>query len=268
VPAAPSPVVASLLLAMAVSIAACGDDTREARTEATGGDEVELTYKLGDGLSSEEVSRLTEILENRIDALGIDGVGIDVGDGEVRLTIAPGPNIDLERARELIGVTAELRFRPVLLALSDPEALADLAVTSPADDRADVGVVLDGDPAGEVRYQLGPTTATGSIIESADAQLDGSGQWVVAIVLTPDGVEQFNELAAQCFGMTETCPTGQVAIVLDSAVRSAPTIQQPSFERDQIQVSGLFTEDDAKALALVLRYGSLPTSLTLTSMSP
>jgi preprotein translocase subunit SecD len=263
-----SSVVAALLLAMAASMTACGDDTREARTEATGGGEVELTYALGDGLSSAEVSRLIDILESRIDHLGIDGVEIEVGDGEVRLTIAPGPNLDLESASELIGATAELRFRPVLLALTDPEAVAELAVTPRAEDRADAPVVLDGDPAGEARYQLGPTTVTGSIIESADAQLDSSGEWVVAIVLTRAGIEQFNELATECFGMTERCPTGQVAIVLDSAVRSAPSIQQPSFERDQIVVSGSFAEDDAKDIALVLRYGSLPTSLTLTSMSP
>ena len=46
-----------------------------------------------------------------------------------------------------------------------------------------------------------------------------------------------------------------------SGVVSAPTIQQPSYERDQISISGSFNEGEAKNLALVLRYGSLPVAL-------
>src|SRR3546814_17954907 len=44
---------------------------------------------------------------------------------------------------------------------------------------------------------------------------------------------------------------------------SAPNIQQPSYERDQISISGSFTESDAKDLSLVLRYGSLPVPLEI-----
>jgi preprotein translocase subunit SecD len=54
-------------------------------------------------------------------------------------------------------------------------------------------------------------------------------------------------------------------------VVSAPTIQQASFQRDQIQISGSFTESEAKDLALVLRYGSLPVNLepqTVQTVSP
>ena len=68
---------------------------------------------------------------------------------------------------------------------------------------------------------------------------------------------------AEGWARPETCPTGQLAIVLDSVVQSAPTIQTPSFERDEIQISGTFTEEEAKRLALALNYGSLPTALTL-----
>ena len=52
---------------------------------------------------------------------------------------------------------------------------------------------------------------------------------------------------------------------------SAPEIQQPSFARDEIQISGDFTESEAKDLALVLRYGSLPVELepqTVQTVSP
>jgi preprotein translocase subunit SecD len=264
-----SPVVAALVLATAATLPACGDDTTEARTDATTGDEVELTYAMGGGLSSEEASRLGEILQDRIDALGIEEASVEVGDGEVRVTITQPPGVDTAAVSKVLGATAELRFRPVLLTLPEPEAPEDLAETPAEDDQADAVVVLDDDDAEPpTRYQLGPATVTGTVIESADARLGTDGRWSVALVLTPEGIEEFNELAAECSPPSETCPTGQLAIVLDSTVRLAPTIQQPSFERDQIEISGSFTEEEAKALALVLRYGALPTSLTLTSTSP
>jgi len=44
-------------------------------------------------------------------------------------------------------------------------------------------------------------------------------------------------------------------------VQSAPAIQEPSFQRDKIQISGSFSQSEAKNLALVLKYGSLPVVL-------
>jgi preprotein translocase subunit SecD len=42
---------------------------------------------------------------------------------------------------------------------------------------------------------------------------------------------------------------------------SAPTIREPSYERDQIQVSGGFEETEANELALMLGAGRLPIEL-------
>jgi len=50
-------------------------------------------------------------------------------------------------------------------------------------------------------------------------------------------------------------------VELDGIVQSAPGIQAAAFERDQIEISGSFSEREAKDLALVLRYGSLPVQL-------
>jgi preprotein translocase subunit SecD len=140
------------------------------------------------------------------------------------------------------------------------------ALTPRDEDVADATVVLDGKPGedGEeqIRYQLGPTLATGRLVETASAQLT-NGQWTVALTMRrgEDGIDKFNEIAAQCFGRQATCPSGQLAIVLDSVVQSAPNISEPTYSRDQISISGSFGESEAKDLALVLRYGSLPVEL-------
>ena len=111
---------------------------------------------------------------------------------------------------------------------------------------------------------LGPTALTGDALSGASAGLDQSGvTWLVRPTFRggEDGIDKFNAAAAQCFAAAPTCPTTQLAIVLDDDVISAPQIQTDSFERDQIQISGDFDESSAKDLALVLEYGALPVEL-------
>ena len=112
-------------------------------------------------------------------------------------------------------------------------------------------------------YQLGPVSLTGSALSSASAGLDQGGRWTVNPVFKggADGIDLFNSAAAQCFSRAATCPTGQLGIVLDGRVISAPVIQTGSFQADQIQISGTFTEGEANDLATSLRYGALPVEL-------
>lgn len=73
--------------------------------------------------------------------------------------------------------------------------------------------------------------------------------WGVALTVSADALRVFNAAAAECFQQTLDCPSGQVAIVIDGVVMSAPTIQQSEFEADAFQVSGDFTEAEARDLA-------------------
>jgi preprotein translocase subunit SecD len=149
---------------------------------------------------------------------------------------------------------------------AEPAPTDESGLTPPAEDEAELPVTL-ADTEGNV-YQLGPTfemdgrQTTGRIVSSASAALE-TGQWIVKLSMRggENGIDLFNGLAAECFNRTANCPTGAVAIVLDSVVQSAPNISQPSYERDRLSISGSFDEDGAKDLALVLRYGSLPVEL-------
>lgn len=145
----------------------------------------------------------------------------------------------------------------------DLPASLDFDLTPPEDDVAEEPVTLgEFDGTEEVlRYQLGPTVVTGDIISGASAQLANLGQWQVAVQVKGDRIDDFNQIAGACFNRQPVCPTGQLAIVLDGRVVSAPNINAPSFAADQISISGNFDEDEAKDLALVLRYGALPVEL-------
>ncbi len=297
--------------------------------------------------SSEAIGQAIEIIRQRVDGLGVAEPEIS-RQGDAIVVQLPGVK-DRERALELVGQTAELRFRPVFT--SFPPSLADAAssttapgdsgsttttagtestttteattttvgggneagygmapgesaapvfqtdsttsttaapsdstpsttaapttttpatglegldLTPPAQDVADQPVTLaeyDKDNNEVLRYQLGPTAVKGDIISGAQAELQGVGQWVVGLHVKGDRIDEFNKIAGDCYNKAADCPSGQLAIVLDSRVVSAPSINAPSFAADRISISGSFTEGEAKDLALVLRYGSLPVEL-------
>jgi preprotein translocase subunit SecD len=141
--------------------------------------------------------------------------------------------------------------------------------SSPAlNDNKDQTVLLPGTAAqGTTRYVLGPAGMTGTAVKSANAQLN-SGQWAVNLNLTSAGSAQWDALSKQQFHAI-------IGIDLDGQVISAPITQptQASWSsfNGQVQISGSFTEDQAKTLATDFTYGALPVKLdrlTVQTVSP
>jgi preprotein translocase subunit SecD len=253
-----------------------------------------------------------EVIRNRVDALGVAEPEI-ARQGNAVIVELPGVR-DQRRALDVVGQTAELRFRPVLAELpppgEEPEATttttstpsssttastapgdtSTTASTAPStttttapsacqptpreDDKPENEVVLLGEETDEGPqpcYRLGPSTVRGTAVSDAKARVqDLGGTWSVDLTFTDRGSRAFDEAAAQCNPPGEQCPTGRLAIELDGIVQSAPTIQQSEFG-GEAQITGDFSESEARNLALVLRYGSLPVQLepqTVQTVSP
>lgn len=237
---------------------------------------ISVTLNPVKGTKSGNLDQALEIIRNRVDGLGVAEPEIS-RQGNTIVVDLPGVK-DREKAERIIGRTAELRFRPVLATLPpyDPAAAAtttttvagstatpaqttgaEIPTTPESQDKADATVVLPGRKVdGKVteRFQLGPTELTGKAVSSAKAQFQNSA-WAVNVDFTDKGSAQWDDLGQKNFKK-------QVAIVLDGVVQSAPVIQgdNQSFESfgGKATISGSFSESDAKDLALVLRYGSLP----------
>jgi len=151
---------------------------------------------------------------------------------------------------------------------ADPQ-FAAYPSTAPLADTKSATVLLPGLPGqGTDRYVLGPAGVTGAQIKSANASLSQAGQWTVNINFTPAGATAWDTLAQQQFHAI-------IGIDLDGQVISAPITQpsQSSFTSfaGQVQISGSFTEDQAKTLATELNYGALPVKLdqqTIQTVSP
>ncbi|HEY5423424.1 MAG TPA: protein translocase subunit SecD [Ilumatobacteraceae bacterium] len=111
--------------------------------------------------------------------------------------------------------------------------------------------------------KVGPAGGTGEVFkDDAAARILPNTGWGVTVSLRggENGEGVWNTIAAECFNGTATCPTRQLAIELDGEVISAPTVQQPSFT-GSVQISGAFSESEARNLARVLNSGSLPVKL-------
>ena len=108
-------------------------------------------------------------------------------------------------------------------------------------------------------YFTGPSQADGQVFANDAAAQINNGSWVVAVGLRggANGEDKWNLLAAQCFQKAATCPTGQIAIVLDGVVISAPVVQTANFS-GSVQISGEFKEAEAKDLAKILEFGAVP----------
>ncbi|CAB4765100.1 MAG: protein translocase subunit SecD [Actinobacteria bacterium] len=147
----------------------------------------------------------------------------------------------------------------------------DSATVAPTDAAAAPKVELGTDPNDPtqtvllldkqgIAYVVGPAGASGKVFKN-DARADvQTGEWTVVVSLR-DGAEgdvQWNKMAAACFNRTEVCPTGQLAMVLDGTVISAPTVNEPEFTGGSVQISGSFTAEEAQDLAKILEFGAVP----------
>ncbi len=118
---------------------------------------------------------------------------------------------------------------------------------------------------GGAKYILGRAELVGTDVKTAtagigtNAQGASTGQWQVNLTFTGDGADKFADVTTRV--TTLQPPRNQVAIVLDAAVVSAPTIQE-AITGGQAQITGSFSQAEAQGLANVLRYGALPLSFT------
>lgn len=197
-----------------------------------------------DGMNESEreraLSGLTEVVSRRINLFGVSEANVQRAnfEGRDRLIVELPGVTEPEEAKNLIGKTAQLVF-------------ARLETEAPAD-----GGQASDEPELEPQEVLIPTDLTGADVVSADvvfSQIDGSPG--VGIEFTPEGAGKFEKL-------TEENVNKNLPILLDDQVISAPVVQE-KITGGKAQISGNFTLEGAKALAIQINAGSLPVEINL-----
>lgn len=191
------------------------------------------------------------VIERRINYLGVSEPSIQtlkIGDDYRIIVELPGMS-NVNDAINLIGQTAQLSFW---------ERNEKQTFASESADLLSYGLlqILGGTP--------NQTKLTGKDLKRATVVFDQtSGQPQVQLTFSSQGGKYFSDITKKNVGKP-------VAIVLDQQVISAPIVQQEIANGNAV-ISGAFTPDDAKNLAIALNAGALPAPLEIiaqTSVGP
>lgn len=229
------------------------------------------------GTEGSDIDNALDIIQKRVNKLGVAEPEIQK-QGQDKISIQL-PGIDNpEQALEIIGKTAVLEFLEVsdfgTGYASEAEALAAAGVDSQLelDDLEGYHNVVhwsteEGAPVERWYLVTKEPQLTGALLEKANTGYDQYNNPKVDMQFTDEGADIFAEITTK---LAETAQiTGQdqlLAIVLDGEVESAPRVLEP-IEGGNAEITGKFSLEEAKNLALVLQTGALPVELTAVSQN-
>lgn len=283
--------------------------------DLSGGTQMILSPKVNgssDGnVTQEQLNQAVEIIRQRVDGAGVSEAEVTTSFGSGNNVVVSVPGTISPETRQLIQASANMTFRPVLVA-GDGAAVAQESRTAddklpkptaePTDGSDRNWITADlykqyeakdctaarnedtdsADPTkpmvacsadGKEKYILGPVELSGSDISTASHSQETSGQgvttgrWAVNIQFNDAAREKFQNITSRLNAIraqNSSDARARFAIMLDGKVLSAP-ISQAVISDGKPQITGKFTEEQAKALADQLKYGALPISFTIQS---
>ena len=218
---------------------------------STSGKTVKVSYteKQKKEMIADALSRSIEIVRRRIDALGTKEPSIQSQGGKYILVQLPGV-ANPEHIKELIGQTAKMTFHLV------NEKLAEDRAAGQAEGKeapAGTEYLPYMDMPGATLPVFTHVEVSGESLKDSQADFDQNNMPVVTTVFDSLGARRFAKLTTEHVHE-------RFAIVLDGKILSAPTIREP-IPGGRGQISGGFTLQGAKDLAVLLRSGALPAPL-------
>lgn len=199
-----------------------------------------LVYKVDTkGVAPEDLNdalaSARDIIEKRVNFYGVSEPLVqNIRSGNEHRISVDLPGLEnVSEAIQLIGQTAQLRF------LEEGGVDEKIASTASLLERLNKDTGLSGTNVKRASVGFNPET--------------GSPQ--VVLQFTPEGTKKFDEITARNIGKP-------VGIFLDAFPLSAPIVQQRISEGDAV-ISGSFTIDEAKQLALSINSGALPLPISL-----
>lgn len=207
--------------------------------DLSGGSHVVLEADMKDITGEDRRSALEsarEVIERRVNFFGVSEpvVQTAVGEKTYRIIVElPGVS-DFEKAIALIGQTARLEFRE----FTDPEAATGAAFIVPQLVNTQSVAITGAD-----------------LRRSALSFSQETGEPQVAIEFTESGAKKFGEVTGRLIGK-------RLAIFLDDFPLTAPVVKNAITDGQGV-ITGSFTRDGARELALQLNAGALPVPISV-----
>ena len=258
---------------------------------------LEIVYKaaLPNGAvpSHAQLEQTVGIINRRVNGLGVSEAAIQVqGTDQVSVALPGIKNVD--QAVQAVGQTAQLQFfndgtqrvagpsDTLAQAVKDAETQPQIALPKGAKTELEklargdtstkyLAVVAQAGKYGDNKsplyfiYTL-PPSMTGSAIHSSTQSFDQQSRPNVLINFTSKGGKQFGAVTRDLATKGQITGVNQsFAIVLDNQMESDPIVdykQNPDgIQGTSAEITGNFTIQEAKDLALVINYGALPVTL-------
>src|SRR5438552_920349 len=193
------------------------------------------------------LDQAVEVIRKRIDVFGVSEPIISPVGGDRILVQIPGlDTAKIQEARDQLSRVAKLEFR--LVYPDNGERLREIdegkQVIPPEYRIETYKMQREGEKPVEERLLVKKKAdLSGERVSNAGASYEKDG-WVVHLRFDAEGAKQFGNITAANVHH-------RFAIVLDGVIQSAPVIQDAIYGGDA-QITGRFTEDEARGLASVL----------------
>lgn len=215
-------------------------------------------------IEPEAMKTAVKIVENRVNGLGVTEALVQQA-GDRRIVVELPGETDPEKALSTLKQTGLLEFVDFsdltpqeVVALTNIKIKTDFA----QQDNLLPSVEVPTDSAEDLESNISSlsdrvfhTVMTGADLKTVQVITDPTGEYQVSFELTPNGSNIFRDFTTQNIGES-------LAIVLDNQVISAPVINEPITDGQGV-ISGNFDYETSNALAIQLRYGSLPIPLKI-----
>jgi preprotein translocase subunit SecD len=176
------------------------------------------------------VDGVIRVLERRINGLGVSETIVQRSGADRIIVELPGER-DIERAKNVIGRTAQMDFREK------------------------VGTSQDWVPAMAVGNDGIEKPLTGQYFERARPTIDNGGRPQVSFKFNSEGAKLFGDI-------TKRNVRKELGIFLDGQVISSPVVQEAITQGEGV-INGSFTVEEANNLAIQMNAGALPVPVSI-----
>lgn len=258
--------IATLLVIIAsVALFVPPQDKINLGLDIRGGLSVVMTADSENGapVTDEQMEDSRTIIENRVNALGASEATVQVQGTDQIIVQIPGLE-DSEEALKTIGSTGQLVFADITT-FTDDEVVEKIQAGSygentQIEDEFGYSFPAEEDAELEVAPGTYDVLLTGDNINkiSVDRASQTSAYYAVNLELDPQGTQAFADATRNLVAMN-----GQVVIILDDKVESAPGVQSIITD-GKVAITGNYSADEANAFRTVLESGSLPVNFDIS----
>jgi len=228
-------------------------------------------------INDRQLQAVRRVIQNRVNGLGVSKAEVQTSGEDKIIVQLPGVS-DPSQAERVLGETAQLAFRQQQpgtqqqfqsLFARQQQRKQSLERLRQADKPDAESIAQKQDDLGQLNQQLrqlfGPPQLTGEQLDGAQAQpTQGGNSWEVALDFTGEGGRQFAQLTQELAGTGRT-----IGIFLDDRLLSAPTVAArfagTGITGGGAVITGDFSTQEARNLAIQLRGGALPLPVEIVS---